>query len=527
MKPTRIILTSGLVGGWMLSGLTACGDEGVHPSGFAKASRHGPELLLQKQDCRTCHGSDLTGVGDAVSCDSCHSDVEPQAWRTDCTFCHGGQNNATGAPPSNLDGGNEVLPNFPDHDAHVTAGKAAAFDCIQCHVKAADVLGVGHAFDDTPAAVEVDMGGGISAAGVYDGNGTCSNTYCHGDGRADNGTIQADAGAQGCTSCHPGLASAAAEHSEMSGLHALHLGVGGASCEECHSQVTNDGASIASPSLHVNGQRNVSFVAAGFTFDAASQGCSGTCHGNNHNNVIWQQANGQFHPLNWAAAANHGPDMELQRMDCRVCHGADLTGGVSAGIPARSCDDCHDQNQPQAWRTDCTFCHGGGVNNSGAPPQDLGAANNAVSQSFVAHTVHVTQGKSAAYGCSQCHRSPANVLDQYHAFDDTPGYAEVYFSGGLSAQGVYNNGTCSNLYCHGNGQGDNGTYYDGGAPLGCGGCHPSINNANLWVLMGGDHNLHLQQGDITCSDCHYTVTQNNAESSILCCMWTVKSKWCL
>src|SRR5205814_2192141 len=62
-----------------------------HPSGFADAIIHGPELKLQRQDCRTCHGADLKGGSSAVSCDGCHT----SGWRTHCVFCHGGANGDT------------------------------------------------------------------------------------------------------------------------------------------------------------------------------------------------------------------------------------------------------------------------------------------------------------------------------------------------------------------------------------------------------------------------------------------------
>jgi predicted CxxxxCH...CXXCH cytochrome family protein len=471
------------------------GGERYHPEGFADPAAHGPELLAQRQDCRTCHGEDLTG-GTGPSCDGCHTPDEPKAWRTDCTFCHGGGDNQTGAPPRNLDG-SDGGGTFPAHTAHVTDGVAAAADCLQCHVKATDVLSPGHVFDDTPAAVEVDLGAGISPQAAYDGE-TCTNTYCHGTGRGDDGQVAASDGALGCTGCHAGTQSGQSALEAMSGAHELHVSADGVTCGECHAGVTADGASIADRTLHINGARDVAFTAPGFTM-SASQSCNGTCHGVNHAGLTWVGSGARFHPAGYAAASAHGPDMELQRMDCRSCHGSDLTGGSGP-----SCDTCH---TPQ-WRTTCTYCHGGGQNQTGAPPRDLGSSGGSA-QSFVAHTRHVTQGAARAFDCNQCHMMPADVLSSGHAFDASAGAAEVRMSGGLSPSGAYDrSGTCTNLYCHGNGRGQNGSATDGAGSLGCTGCHPGAQSGeSAWQSMSGEHRKHLGEG-MSCQECHSSVTSD-------------------
>jgi len=466
-----------------------------HPEGFADPAAHGPELVAQRQDCRTCHGEDLTG-GSGPSCDGCHDPDQPKAWRTDCTFCHGGSDNQTGAPPRNLDGSGGGG-SFPAHTAHVTDGMAAAADCIQCHVKATDVLSPGHVFDDTPGTAEVDLGAGISPQAAYDG-ATCTSVYCHGTGRGDDGQVAASAPAPGCTGCHAGMGSDQAALDAMSGAHRLHVSSDGVTCADCHAGVTGDGASIADRTLHVNGARDVAFAAPGFTMSASDRTCSGTCHGVDHAGLPWVASGARFHPAGYAAPAAHGPDMELQRMDCRSCHGSDLTGGSGP-----SCDSCHTAQ----WRTTCTYCHGGGQNQSGAPPRDLGSSVATVSQSFVAHTRHVSQGVARASDCNQCHTRPSDVMSAAHAFDATPAAAEVRLGGGLSPAGTYDGaGTCTNLYCHGNGRGDNGTYTDGSASLGCGGCHAGRQSgSSAWSAMSGDHRKHLGEG-MSCQDCHSTVT---------------------
>lgn len=482
-----------------------------HAAGFAAPGLHGAELKQQKQDCRSCHGQQLEGQGAAPSCDACHSASAPTAWRTTCTFCHGGGDNMTGAPPRNLDGtsGPGV---FAAHSQHVGTALAARIDCVQCHVKATDVLSPGHIFDATPGVAEVDFGGGLNAQGKLGANG-CENLYCHGAGRADDGKVAMSDPPMTCTSCHPGLASGAAGWASMSGQHALHLGASGVTCGDCHTRVTTDGVALANPSLHVDGTREVDFAQAGMSFDVSAQSCAGTCHGHAHAGQVWGIGGGgaaRYHPAGWAAPTMHGPEMELGRQDCRGCHGQTLEGAGAAP----SCDSCHNPPpaQAKAWRSDCLFCHGGAVNSTGAPPRDPGAPLTSASASFVAHAAHVTGSSSAgAYDCTQCHSKPTDVLSAGHTFDATPGAGEARLSAGLSPAGVYTSATdtCSNLYCHGNGRGDNGTIKDGSPTPTCSGCHPGMASGSAaWGTMSGDHRLHLGLGGVTCGDCHRDVTTN-------------------
>jgi len=475
-----------------------------HPDGYAAAEVHGLAFKQQAEDCRGCHADDLTGSGNASSCDTCHSATQPTAWRTDCTFCHGGVEDTTGAPPRNLDGTTEVQAGtFPPHAVHVAGGVGPAYDCVQCHVKATDVLTVGHAFDSTPKVAEVDMGGGLSGLGSWDRSSGCSNLYCHGNGRNDNGQVAASAGPMQCDSCHAGMNSGIAGWTGMSGLHSLHLQASGVTCAECHSQVTSDGTSIADPDLHVDGIREISFLASGFNYSPSGQACAGTCHGHDHASSTWGGGGGgDVHPAGFAAANVHGPEFELGRQNCKgACHGDDLRG--SSGP---SCDSCHQAG----WRTNCTYCHGGGANQTGAPPRDLASTDTSVSQSFRAHTRHVTAGMSNAWDCGQCHVKPTDVLSPGHVLDATPGAAEITFAGGRNAGGTYNGaGTCASSYCHGNGRGNNGTVTDGSPARTCKSCHAGQTSGETgWQTMSGRHNKHMKISGTTCATCHNTVTTN-------------------
>jgi predicted CxxxxCH...CXXCH cytochrome family protein len=473
-----------------------------HPDGYAAANVHGLETTLQKQDCRTCHGSDLAGGVSQVSCDSCHT----QNWRTTCTFCHGGTENQTGAPPRSIDGTNSAaMSAFPPHNRHVTSTLSNALDCGQCHVKATDALSPNHMFNSSPGVAITDFGGGLSKQSTWTrASGTCANNYCHGDGRGDNGTIaMSKVGPLGCTDCHAGVASGSAGWAKMSGDHANHLASATTiGCGDCHAGTTSDGKTIASAALHVDGLREVQFAAAnsGMTFDAAAQTCTGTCHNFAHTSAAWVSAvGGRYHPVGYAAAAQHGPDMELQRNDCRGCHGATLAGGTKGAYDAAppSCDSCHTGGA--AWRTNGTGdCHGSATD--AAPPKDIGAGAASQGQAFLAHQAHVTAGKiRGASACTECHVMPTDVLSTNHIFDATPGRAEVVMTGGFDKGAVYDpvKQQCTNSYCHGNGQAANGTIADGAAALGCQSCHPSAG------LSRGRHPSHH---GATCDTCHSDVS---------------------
>lgn len=204
---------------------------------------------------------------------------------------------------------------------------------------------------------------------------------------------------------------------------------------------------------------------------------------------------GAYHPAGWSKAENHAPAVLLGEQDCRSCHGDDLAGGTS-GV---GCDDCHSDG----WRTNCTFCHGGVDNDTGAPP--LGLHGQGAQLVYPPHTKHVEESTHPAFACTQCHVQPTDVLSIGHVFDDTAGKAEVTFAGGLNAAGSYSAGTCSSMYCHGNGRGDNGTAQKDAAPMACSSCHPDKSSgSSAFSKMSGRHSKHLNEG-VSCWECHQAV----------------------
>ncbi len=253
---------------------TGGGD--YHPAGWAEPGAHGMAAKFQEDDCLGCHGADLTGGDVGVSCDECHA----EGWRTDCTYCHGGGDNGTGAPPEDIDDQSTAL-SFAPHTAHVEdTDLHDAFACLQCHRTPDEALSTGHFLvgDDSPGVAETDLGDGLASRAEWNGTG-CSNNYCHGDGTGHNGSVDATDSVGGCNDCHD--ASGNGRH--LSGRHEDHLEEG-VSCTDCHGDTVSSATRIEDPSLHVDGEVQVT-LPAGMT--RAGNECTGACHGENHRGEDW------------------------------------------------------------------------------------------------------------------------------------------------------------------------------------------------------------------------------------------------
>jgi predicted CxxxxCH...CXXCH cytochrome family protein len=252
-------------------------DERYHPDDWTQPDRHGLAANLQTDgDCRGCHGDQLDGGNAGVSCDTCHD----PGWRDNCTFCHGGTDNQTGAPPQDIDN-NTVGISFPAHSEHVYGDDHVQYGCSECHEPRGDVLDPGHIFQDLTAGYgEVSYGNGLSLYATYL-FGSCSNVYCHGTGQGDDGSVTVG-DTMYCYSCHADI-TVAAQWQYMSGEHETHLQEG-VTCSECHGQTTDAAQNIVGPTYHVNGI--VEMVPVGVQYDGTT--CQGACHGHNHGNDTWE-----------------------------------------------------------------------------------------------------------------------------------------------------------------------------------------------------------------------------------------------
>lgn len=212
----------------------------------------------------------------------------------------------------------------------------------------------------------------------------------------------------------------------------------------------------------------------------------------------------KYHPEGYGAVEVHGPESNLHKDNCASCHGGKLEG--CANSP--SCDNCHDGGHRKDWRKDCVYCHGGADNDAGAPPRDIDGRSDETSLSFRAHAAHVTpnstagQGRHLAYDCGACHKKPEDALDPGHMYDDTPEQAEVTFDGGLSKDGTYlGEGSCANLYCHGDVKTPGESKHDDGE-MDCKSCHSDAPST-------GQHETHTPLL-FWCSECHDTVDDTPA-----------------
>ncbi|MBW2262159.1 MAG: CxxxxCH/CxxCH domain-containing protein [Deltaproteobacteria bacterium] len=348
---------------------------------------------------------------------------------TNCQRCHGG--GGSPAPPFDVAGRSSTDEiGVGAHRAHLgTSDWHAEIGCAECHVVPTCLDDEGHI--DTAAPAELTWGGLATAdeasPSFSRGDATCSGAYCHGATLA-SGTLTTpvwtvvDGTQAACGTCH-GLPPGA-PHTDSG------------DCGMCHGSVIDSSLSWVDPGLHINGRVDV----------------------------------GSNHPEGWTDPGQHGAGFLEDPSSCRICHGDDLSGGF-AGV---SCETCH-----PGFRTDCTFCHGGTDNATGAPPVDLTGATQTSLSGVGAHTSHVSTASTwhADIACSSCHLVPEEALTVGHI---DPGPVEVVWGGIADADGsvpLFDGTACSGVYCHGSSLFSGGsllvpvwTTVDG-SQAACGACH--------------------------------------------------------
>ena len=460
-------------------------EGGFHPETFAQYDQHGYAFYQDTQACARCHGDNLDGGVAGVSCDSCHSRVTSD-WKQDCTFCHGGRDNDTGAPPEGVKGETERSnAAVGAHTPHVMGSAAfRAFTCTECHPTAyTSYSDEGHIDGDGLANVTLGPLAGGSAA--FDAEAaTCSSVYCHGG----KDVVWTSEGEMSCGSCH----GSKADPEGLSGKHAAHLGA--LSCGHCHAAMVDTEGAFVDKTLHVDGSVSVKLVTG--TFDPAAKTCTNSCHGEAA--IAWE---GDVHPDGWASPSQHPQAFYQDPARCKVCHGDNLTGGATAD----SCDACH-TGGTDAWRTSCTFCHGGTDNDTGAPPESVTGATETSDPAVGDHTAHVTAADwHAAYDCGVCHPTYTSFDDPGH-IDTNPG-ANVVFgdpAGGTAAFDTAS-ATCSSVYCHGTGLAPSGDLsWTASETMDCNSCHAYDDAAQR-------SGFHYEHRYFSCDNCHGAVIDENDE----------------
>jgi predicted CxxxxCH...CXXCH cytochrome family protein len=194
-----------------------CGQAATHAAAWMDRTSPGFHAIAADSGlgaCQACHGDKLDGAGGtaAVSCATCHG----ASWPTNCTMCHGGADNPTGAPPGAIwgkagdpgrGGGTIDAVRIGAHTSHLSArhALAAPVACSSCHVVPADAFAPGH-LDGSTATVTFS---GIAALGTPSwarATATCA-SYCHG-ATLGGGTVASpvwtttDGSQIACGSCH-------------------------------------------------------------------------------------------------------------------------------------------------------------------------------------------------------------------------------------------------------------------------------------------------------------------------------------
>lgn len=528
-------------GGSAQAACGTCHDAGADPAKLAW--KHAYHVGTLKLKCADCHANvvdtnsniantllHVNGVVDTLRrdtalCNSCHG-----AGTDQCVRCHGGLDNATGAPPKALHG--ETAPtSLPvgAHTKHLQGGaNSVAVACNACHVVPGAILDPSHLGADSIA--EITWGSISAKFGNPTWNRisrTCNATYCHGNfsggNLANNPGWTGGSGQAACGSCH----DTGTNPANLLWKHDLHVTSFGLACADCHANVIDTALKIIGRNLHVNG------VVDTLTRNAALCGqCHGTgadlcvrCHGgvDNQTGAPPKGLRGETLTSALAVGAHTKHLVGGVISDSGLCSNCHLsytkvsdsghyaldsiaeiswhnisnkTGGAIWNRTTRTCGStyCHGNftggkpaNAPiwtgGAGQTTCGSCHDTGTN-----PSSL----------LWKHDLHVT---SFGLTCADCH---SNVVDlslniigkKLHV----NGVVDTLTRDTATCNRCHGTGPDACVRCHG------GTNNQTGAPP------KSLRGDTTAITLGvGAHSRHMQGGSQAdaglCSDCHLTYTQ--------------------
>ncbi len=282
------------------------------------------------------------------------------------------------------------------------------------------------------------------------------------------------------------------------------------SCEDCH-QVPS---AVGDPGHIDDGdnQAEIEFSAiaqaggASPTFDGDR--CDVYCHGTTLGGgaltqPAWTQTDGEAD----ACGACHGappPAPHPPGDDCGTCHPTMQPGTLDFLDPASHINGVVDLAGDGDLA--CDGCHGdGGVS---APPRALDGSTARSARGVGAHRDHLVDADwHRPVQCVSCHVVPTETGSPGHLDGDD--VAEITFDAlNPAATFAVTAARCDNLYCHGNGRGNNGTMvWTDEVTMQCTSCHAM--SAGGAAGLGGEHGEHFGEGAGNCIECHQPVVDGS------------------
>ncbi|WP_298272310.1 CxxxxCH/CxxCH domain-containing protein [Geobacter sp.] len=418
---------------------------------------------------------------------NCHFEAETPAWGTAPLAAPGGCATCHGAAPND---GNHPAASGPGkkHGDYLGTGTGSCGFCHTDHTT--EPAPFGHATTAGRRSLTVRFTKAPNSGGTYSGtvtypsylpsqsttrNGTCSDLYCHSDGRGGAPFITAlwsDSGTMKCYSCHRGQTSDSTEanctsvggvwdsgkskctpylnmssngHNKLVGSHWIRK----YPCYYCHSATTDAAGNIIDTTKHVNGTKDVKMAPQWnivgrdeASYDPATKVCSNVyCHSDGTTDPETVRA------FPWTAS----------KAGCNDCH----------GHPRGACSNtgCHDgrMENGKEWTLPARF---GTLGSYAFPPgqewmeampmfanQGAGTprANSHPRHSETNFTCDNCHAATVIGDCASCHNSsiPSGSMGEsshlngaYHVNKTK----DVVFRDG----GTYNpvSKTCSNTKCH-------------------------------------------------------------------------------
>jgi predicted CxxxxCH...CXXCH cytochrome family protein len=248
----------------------------VHKTGFSNPSSmnfHGTYIRENNWDlkqCQSCHAVDFSGGTTGVSCNSCHT---ASGGPTACNTCHGNFNDPTKiAPPRAVNGDTATtIMGVGAHTSHLYSNTLGTVPCASCHNVPQSVYSTGHFISPAPVTLQGLASTNIASNATFNAaDGSCANTYCHGNFTYTKASAAVEDDFAFTDSVMVGnnktvhWTNAGASEAACGSCHGLppkgHIGYQQfplSSCVSCHSGVVDAQGNIIDKTKHMNGKVDV------------------------------------------------------------------------------------------------------------------------------------------------------------------------------------------------------------------------------------------------------------------------------